>query len=252
MPKFFQKYKKNLIASFVCLSLIACLVIANFVASSLIPTAKVITSAKSSPFELYMISLSKSQVKSEAETLAKDYQQIGAGGYIWQIDEYYHVISSAYSNKNDAVLVQNSVKNKGIESELVKVSFPSIEIKGDFSESESKILNKSLSCFQSYYLSLYDISISYDTLVYNEISARLAINNAHSTLSSTLADFETIFADACEIEPLNSFHNLLENALSSSKSLCSAIPLFPEQTYSSLIKYRYLEILYLYKNFNSK
>lgn len=252
MPIFFKNNKKSLIAMGSCLLFIVCLVIANFIASSLIATGKNVSEVKSSAYDLYMISLAKSQVKSEAISLSADYQKIGAGGYIWEQEGYFHVISSAYSNKNDAILVQNSVKAKGIESCLINVHFDSYTINGNFTDSEAKVLTKALNCFQNYYHSLYDIAISYDTSVYNEISARLAVNNAHSTLSSMLADFETIFADDCTATPLKDLHTALNDALSASKDLCSGVPVNAGQTYSSLIKYHYLKILKIYLNLTTK
>ena len=252
MPKFFKNNKKSLIAFGTCLLFIVCLVIANFIASSVLSAGKNVSEVKSSAFDLYMISLAKSQVKSEALSLSADYQKIGAGGYIWEQDGYFHVISSAYSNKNDAILVQNSVKAKGIENSLINVHFNGLSINGNFTDNEGKVLNKALNSFQNYYHSLYDIAISYDTSVYNEISARLAVNNSHSTLSSLLADFETIFEDACTASPLKNLHSALNDALSISKDLCSGVPVNAGQTYSSLIKYHYLKILDIYLNLSAK
>lgn len=190
-----------------------------------------------------MISLAKSQVKNEATSLCNDFQKIGAGGFVWQKDEYYHVISSAYLNKNDCVLVQNSIKNKGIDSEIVSVHFDSFILNGSFDENEGKVLSKTINVFEEYYHNLYDIAISFDTSVYNEISARMAVNNAHSNFSSTLANFETIFENQYNSSPIKELHEALEKALLSSKTLCSGLPISSEQTYSSLIKYHYLEIL---------
>lgn len=243
MPTFFKLHKKNFMLAGASLLFIFCLVIANIIASSVISVSKPVKQVKSSPFQIYMLSMGKSQVKNEALSLAKDYQKIGAGGYIWEKDNYFYVISSAYLNKNDAANVQNSIKNKGIESELVSADFKSMEINGNFNDEEARVLAKAINSFENYYQNLYDIAISYDTLVYNEISARVAVNNAYSTFSSYLANFETIFEDNCTTKPLENLHKTLNLALSSGKSLCSAVPLSEGQTYSSLIKYYYLEIL---------
>lgn len=242
MPNFFKNNKKSLFIALSCCAIILCLAIANLIASSVISADKNITEIKSNSFDLYMISLGKSQIKTEATTLSSDYQKIGAGGYIWEKDGYFYIISSAYQNKNDALLVQNSIKNKGIDSELILVHFNNIAINGSFSDDEGKALTKAVNIFEQYYLSLYDIAISFDTSVYNEISARLSVNNAHSNLTSTIANFETIFPDH-SFSPIREFYSALTQALSSSKTLCSGLPLSAEQTYSSLIKYHYLEIL---------
>ena len=77
---------------------------------AIIKTNSYAESVSSNEFDVYMLSLSKSQVENEAKSLACDYHKIGAGGFIWQNDGYYHIVSSAYLNKNDAELVQNSIK----------------------------------------------------------------------------------------------------------------------------------------------
>lgn len=245
MPKIFKNRKKIFIACFVCVFTL-CLVVANILASSLISANKNTYEVKSSSFDLYMICLGKSQVKKEVEGMQEEYQKIGAGGYVWSQEGYYYLVSSAYLNKNDGVLVQNSIKNKGIDSQLISQNFPSLSIMGDFSDEESSVMSKALNIFQDYYHELYDIAISYDTSVYNEISTRLAVNNAHSNLSSKIANFETLFGDIQD-DQLQKLGDALSKTLSISKKLCSGVPLNSSQTYSSLIKYHYLEILDVYR-----
>lgn len=225
--------------------LIFCLVIANLIASSVIEAGTKTSEIKSASFDLYMISLGKSRVKNEALTIAKDYQEIGAGGFIWEQDGYYHIISSAYFNKNDGILVQNSIKNKGIESSLLSISFPAFSIVGNFSDDEERVLNKAVNSFLEYYHALYDIAISYDTSVYNDISAKLAVNSAHGNFSSTLANFKTVFQEESP-STLSDLSDALNKVLEGGKTLCSGLPLTATQTYSSLIKYHYLEILHIF------
>ena len=249
MPKILIKNKKSLIIVLSTCILIVCLILANYLSLYLIKTDNQSTSLSSTSFELHFITLAKSQVKNEALTLSTDYQSIGAGGFIWENDGYYHVASSAYLNKNDASLVQNSLKtNNDIESEIFTIKFNSFEINGTFNNDESKVINKALNIFLEYYKSIYDIAISLDTAVYNEISARMAVNNAHNNLSTTLDNFELLFKDN-DNSTLTLLHNKLKNAKEISQSLCGGILLNDKQTYSSLLKYRYLEVLHVYYGF---
>ncbi len=248
MPNFYKKNKKIILTSLGATLLVVCLIVANYLSLLLIKTDSESTSIKSNNFELYLLSLSKSQVEKEAMTLAEDYRLIGAGGFIWKYDNYYHVISSAYSNKNDALLVQNSIKtNQNLDSEILTINFSSKELLGNFSGEETKVLTKALNCFQEFYLTIYDIAISLDTSVYNEISARLAVNNAHNNLATTIANFKTLYEDNLtgNIKILDS---TLEKASKTSQSLCSGSQISKGQTYSSILKYRYLEMLEIYYN----
>ena len=196
-----------------------------------------------------MLSLSKSQVESEAKSIAPDYRKIGAGGFIWKNGEYYYVVSSAYANKNDAELVQNSIKlNQNLESEIFTIKFKSYSINGSFNGEEKKVIQKTLNGCQTFYTSLYDIAISLDTGVYNEISAKLAVNNASQTLATTYANFNTLYPNSPS-SPYNEINKLNEKAVILSQKLSSGERISADQTYSSLIKYRYLETLSLFYNF---
>lgn len=247
MPKISLKSKKSLIIVLCSLVFIVCLILANYLSLVLIKTDKETTKVSSNSFELYFLSLSKSQVKNEAITHATDYQKIGAGGFIWEKDNYFHVVSSAYINKNDAQLVQNSIKtNNNIDSEIFSIKFNSFTINGSFNSDQTKVLNKSLNSFLNYYKEIYDIAISLDTSVYNEISARLAVNSSHNNLTNIVNNFELLFKDETSLSKL---YSSLTQAKNISQKLCGGSLVNGCQTYSSLLKYRYLEVINIFYNF---
>ncbi len=249
MTKKFKKGKKTFFALFGAVFLVVCLVMANFLAGMIIPASAVAGEVSSQREELHFLSLAKSQVKSEAETLAPDYRKIGAGGFVWEIDGYCYVVSSAYAIKNDALLVQSSIKQtQNLESEIISVKFDSISFSGDFSAEEKKSLGRALSAGFNFYLSIYDIAISLDTGVYNEISAKLAVNSAHNALAGVYADFSTIFPSVIS-SPLAEIDAMLENMTKVSQKLCTGEAISTGQTYSSLLKYRYMEVLKIYFEF---
>lgn len=244
MPKYVKKNKKYLIILSVILFLVTGIFCANicsiaFIASSTQNTSDI----RTNEFDLYLLSTAKSKLEKSAQELAKDYQPIGAGGYIWKNDEYFYVISSAYINKNDAQLVKNNLEtNSNILCEIIPVHFNSYKLGISTDNESKKVLQRAVNIFYANYLQLFDIAVSLDTAVYNEISARLAINSTHSNLNSAIADFKTIFAnsDNAEIQKLS---KALVKAQSISTKLASGIKVNKEQTYSSLIKFRYTELL---------
>ncbi len=200
-------------------------------------------SLSSPEFEVHFISLNKSQILKSAEALAPDYQKIGAGGYIWKIDDYYHILSSGFENKADAILVQNNLKaTSNLESEIVTIKFNKFNIDASFDNESKKVMSKALSTFKDAFTALYDIAISLDTLVYNEISARLAINSVYSTISSAKADFDTLFSSN-QHKGLKTISEYLSKEKDILEKLCSGVKLHSSQTYPSLIKYRYIELL---------
>lgn len=249
MTKIFKFNKKTFLSVFISLAIVVCLIVANYLSSFIIPADTTAENVSSSAFELHFLTLSKSQVENEAKAHAPDYRTIGAGGLVWKQGEYYYVVSSAYANKNDADLVQSNLKQvQNIESEIVTVKFASITINGTFSSEEKKIISKALGASLAYYNSIYDIAISLDTGVYNEISAKLAVNSAHNTLATTYADFYTLYGEPIE-EPIKNISSLLKDITKTSQKLCTGEKISEGQTYSSILKYRYLEVLARYNSF---
>lgn len=249
MTKILKINKKSFCSILISFAIIVCLIVANYLSSFIIPADISAESVTSSSFELHFLTLAKSQVENEAIAHAPDYRNIGAGGFVWKQGEYYYVVSSAYANKNDADLVQSNLKQvQNIDSEIITVKFESITINGSFTSDQKKIIAKALSSTQIYYNSIYDIAISLDTGVYNEISAKLAVNSAHNTLANTYADFSTIYGEPIE-EPIKSISTLLYSTSKISQKLCTGERVSDGQTYSSILKYRYLEILARYNSF---
>lgn len=146
-------------------------------------------------------------------------------------------------------LVQNSIKiNQNLESEIFSVKFKSYTLNGSFNGEEKKVIQKALNSCQNFYTSLYDIAISLDTGVYNEISAKLAVNNSSQSLATTYANFNTLYPNSPS-SPYNEINKLNEKAVKLSQKLSSGERISTDQPYSSLIKYRYLETLSLFYNF---
>ncbi len=250
LPKNKQKLKKVLIIFTFTFVFAICLGFAQVISYLIIPTSTQVSQGLATPsFKLYMISLAKSQLENSAASLAGDYQKLGAGGYVWKYNGYYHVIASCYEKENDATLVQNNIKiNHNLESEIFTVDFNTLSLSGDYDSDGKKVLIKALKSFYSAYQELFDIAISLDTSVYNEISARLAINNVYSSVNSTLTDFNTLYKDS-QIQTLSLLGRHLDKAVNILENLCAVKLENPNQTYSSIIKYRYTQLLSTYYDF---
>ncbi len=250
VPKNNKKIKKVLILFTFTFVFAACLGFAQVISYLIIPTSTQVSQGLSTPsFKLYFISLTKSQLENSAHSLACDYQKLGAGGYVWKYNGYYHVIASCYEKENDATLVQNNIKvNYNLDSDIFSIDFTTLSLSGDYDNDGKKVLTKALKSFYVAYQELFDIAISLDTSVYNDISARLAINNVYSTMNSTLADFNTLYKNVQE-QTLSLLGRHLGKAVNILENLCSGKLESNTQTYSSLIKYRYTQLLSTYYDF---
>lgn len=251
MPKKLSSNKKILICLASIFVLATALLLANLISMITFPVSQSSQEVHINSFELHFLAVNKSQNELSAKALANDYQSIGAGGFIWKNGDYFYVASSAYQNKNDALLVQTNLKNSQIESEILSLTFKDFSVNGTFDSEEKKVLQKALTISYISYQNLYDIAISLDTGVYNETSAKLAVNAVHSAISMTLSDYQTLFSNE-ENEIFKNIDTTLKNIKKISTALCSGTKISEKQTYSSLIKYRYLEILNEYSLLISK
>ena len=244
MPKFLKINKKNILIALGVFLFVLFLFFANLLSSFLlIKTDKTTYSLSSNPLTFYTISFDKALSEKSAQSLATDYQKLGGSGYVIEHEEYFYILSSSYLNKNDAQLVQNSIKtNQNIETTMIELKANSINFNISLDSEEKKVFQKALNAFENAYKLLFDIAISLDTLVYNEVSARLAINSAFSTINTIASDFDILFGEVEEenIKTLNSYLKLLTQTM---QKLCSGLTISKEQTLSSLIKYRYCEII---------
>lgn len=249
MTPFFVKHKKSLFYSLSAFLMVAMLTLANFLAGFIIPASGESEEISVPAYQLYLISLSQSQLKNEALAHASDFQSMGAGGYVWQNEEYYHIISSGYFNKADCELVQSSIKlNQGLDTTLLSISIPSYSIYGSFDSDQHKTLSALLAAPLNFYHSIYDIAISTDTNVLNEVGAKLNVNNALHDYATTISNFNTIFTGTLE-KNIASVYKMTTKGYEIAQKLALGEKKNEEQNYSSLLKYRYLEILNLYYNF---
>lgn len=241
--------KKLAITLMLSMTLCCAIVLSTLFACIFAPNQLVAsTNNVSSPaFNIYFVSTSKSAFEAESAQRGKDVMNQDLSGYVWEYENYFHVISSAYKNENDATLVKNKIVSDGGTAETISVSFPAIKISYPFSQDEKLVMNAALSSFKECYDKLFDISISLDTGVYNETAAMLAINNTLSTFSATEKNFSTLFAEQ-DSETINSIGEYLTCANESLSLLSNKTFITQSQTLSSLIKYRYCELLHLYYN----
>ena len=242
MPKIAKLTKKSLIIISISLLIVVMLFCANYLSFLFLSqTSKSFIQLSSNTLSCYAISFEKGLTQSSAESLANDYRKIGAGGYVWQTDQYYYVLSSVYLNKSDALLVQNSIQqNHNLTSSIIEFQIPQISVSLNLDSEEKKVLQKALNAHENAYKQLFDIALSLDTNVYNEISARLAINTTFSSINTINADYRVLFE---QIDELQTLTQSLQNLIETLQKLCSGITISSGQTMSSTIKYRYTQIL---------
>ena len=233
----------------ICIGLVLCISLAG-IFFSLVNSQNISNSTSnlsSTAYNIYLLSLNSCKNESEAISLGKDTMINDNAGYLWEYDGNFEIISSAYKNENDALLMKNALEMKNIKTQIIKVDFPSIKISSTYSNKEMEILISALNSFHDAYFELYDISISLDSQIINETKASLLINEVLSKFTTKRNNFNTLFPKNSS-DFLLAINDYLTNGFESLSLLFDKILITPTQTFSSLIKYRYCEILDL--NYN--
>ena len=222
MTKSFSSSKKTKFFSifFMIISFALCISLSGFF-SSLITVGGFsnITSgdAKSSGFVVYAVSLYKTQTKAQAREMSEIAMHKNGAGYIYQDDEAFYVFASCYENKADAEKVVSNLKENEVSSSIKDLQFNEILLKSKMTEQEKTVLIKALSSFKNLYKKLYDLSVSIDTKLLNEIQAKVLLNDIISEQSKVQTNFETIFnskltSTLLEIKlSLSNISNILNN-----------------------------------------
>ena len=168
----------------VCVGL--CVVVAGLLSSVITVSGVNISSTAFSNFKVYAISLGEYTSKSQAEALAEQTAKKGGAGYIYESDNLYHVLASAYEEENDAKLVQKNLSESGTTSKIIEIEVGEPEFKDISSQQQRKAFLTALAQLKTTYLMLYDISVSLDTEVINETSAKVQIISTNGELETVL------------------------------------------------------------------
>lgn len=226
---------------FIFLGVLTCVSTGYFFSSIILSSnifqfANVITTEKQ---VFYGLSMMSSAQKDEVETEVKSLQSQNGGGVIFEKDERFYLLASAYENRPDAEKVLKNLNLDGLE--IVEIECEKMSIEGNFSSDEKTILSLCLKSKTELFKSLYDVAISLDTNLIDVKKAKLDCNNIFSKHIENKTNLEILFKNnSKEIENLklqmSKFENILSNLIAENYSSAS-------QTFSSLIKESYLKIL---------
>lgn len=175
------------IFSIICVGVCVC--IAEVFASVLTVGSLNISSSSAttiSDFKVYAISLGSYSTKNIAQSNAELIQKKNAAGFVYKSNGTYHVLASAYEKENDAKLVQENLLKENIKSEIVVVTFNQIQLEKVSSISQEKEFIESLNIFKTVFLKLYDISVSLDTSVFDQTSAKIKVIETKANVEETL------------------------------------------------------------------
>lgn len=225
--------------------LAVCVSIGYLLSTTLLSTGlfETVANINSNQFTVYAIDMKSSDNATELNELKTSLQNSTGAGYVYNLDNKYHLLASIYENSADAELVKTNLKNNGYSPEILKIDIPTLKFSGNFSANEKTVLTNAVQAKQTIFKALYDIAISLDTSVSDKTQAKLECNNTFSKLVTIKSNFETIFADKLKSDNFEKLHKSLENIYNNLSLLISEKTVTTTQTYSSLIKLTYCKII---------
>lgn len=197
-----------------------------------------------SEYTVYAVCTSSYNKKILADEMVETIQQQGGAGYVYAGDKLYYLIAGIYQTKGDAEKVAENIISSKPQTSIIAITAPAITLSSNLDQTEKNAVNKSISLFKSMYKDLYDIAVSLDTALIEEITARLQVNQLSSEVSTNLNDFETLFSNSITTEllkiklALQEMQTYLNNLINSS----SILP------FTALVKQTYCHIVVGYKN----
>lgn len=197
-----------------------------------------------SEYKVYAVCTSYHQEKVMAQESCESIKKQGGAGFIYMNKSSYNVIAGIYETEADAKKVLSNIIEKKPDSIIVTITIPSIIISNNLSSQEKTTVNECLVIFKNVYKKLYDISVSLDTAVLNEVNARLDVNAISSSVQNTLNNFNTIFNDNTSASLIN-----LKLALQNTQQyLNDLVEISSSLPYTSLVKETYCKVIMAYKN----
>lgn len=236
--------KKITIFLFSVLCISGCIFIAQFFASALTTGIIQVSSNVSnnfSDFKVYAISVGSYSTRNVAESIAISYRQKNAAGYIHKKNEKYYIIVSAYEKENDAKLVKDSLEQDNLQCEIIMLSFSDVSLQNVSSTTQEKIFLDSLNIFKKVFVDLYDISISLDTKVIDEIRAKIDIITIKARIEEKL---QRINQGATSIDGI--YYQMIRNKYNELLLELESLKNYEQEediTFSAQIKLAYMETL---------
>lgn len=199
-------------------------------------------------YDIYAISLSCSTTKTTALEHASTQQKQNGAGFVWQQNNKFYTLASAYSEENDARLVKENLQAENKSPEIIKIHINPIIFNTNYTSQELNILTSAITIYKLVFDNLYDISVALDTKVSTEAESLLFVSDVHNIVSKTKLNLEALFPSNLTSEIIYIKLSLadLYSKIESLKNFQQASN--TNQTFSSKLKQTYLETIEL--NYN--
>lgn len=182
--------KANWFTFFIIIICISISILSANLLSNFISVGSLAVTSKNTD-KVYAISMGRYSTNSLATERASEIQNQNGAGYIYTKNGIYFVLASAYSSENDAIKVQSKLKEQKIDSEIIEVKISITDVDTtNYTDEEKKIIENAQKIFYETYSSLYDVSISLDNGVIDEVKARVQVSSIKSNVEALKSNFD--------------------------------------------------------------
>lgn len=204
------------------------------------------SSSGQNAYTIFAVTLGNYTNKSSALEQSAIIQKQGGAGFVWQNENKFFVIASAYAEENDAHLVKENLEKENLTPEIITINIDAITISGNHTTAEQNALVGAVTIYKTVFDNLYDISVALDTAVSSEAQSLLFVADVENLVSKTKLNFEAQFNENLSTDALYIKLSLadLDKKISALKNFAPTT----NQTLSSKIKQTYMEAIELNQN----
>ena len=199
-------------------------------------------------YKIYAVSLFSSTTKNLALENASIQQKQSGAGFVWNQNQKFYTIASAYSEENDARLVKENLEKENLTPEIITIQIDAIILGTNYTNQELNSLVSAITIYKLVFDNLYDISVALDTKVNTEAESLLFVSDVHNLVSKTKLNLEAQFGADQTTEilfiklSLTDLYQKIETLKNHNQNTSTT------QTFSSKLKQTYLETIEL--NYN--
>ncbi len=237
-----KKANKVLIFVFSIMCVCICVFMAQVLSSAITVSGNISTT--NSIFgeqKVYAISVGEYTSEQQASVTQQTISKKGGAGYIYEKNNLFYVLASAYEKENDAKLVQKNLAESGISNKIIIIEIDEINFEGINNNNQKKEFNKLIVAIKTVFQKLYDISVSLDTKSIDETKAKIEIIELKSYLETTIEDTSkgTTTIEGLYYQMIKNVYEKIQDNLNNLKNYETK----DDITLSSKIKYDYLQVI---------
>lgn len=208
---------------------------------------KISETIKVEPLSIFAIQMGAFSTEENANELAEEIQTRSGGGYIIK-DEYYRVLAVGYMAEGDTNKVKEQLKEQNIESQVYRISCPGANMQVTASAEKIEGVKSAYSLWRAQIEDMENIVKDLDGQAITGDKAHSKIVDMRDEMEDKLSEIREYKAAEESGAILSGLENIYKEGLSTLDKLIEE-NYQNEVAFSSKIKYTYIEMIYIYKNY---